>query len=98
MRLLGWANEFRSNETRWQRWSPSVPAWCWFLVRIHSTVPSTSLARAWCWESRRLAYADVIVLLICAGGLFGFTAVGANLAIAVPSPPVLLERVLPALT
>src|SRR5216684_1770455 len=36
----------------------------------------------------RLAYADVIVLLICAGGLFGFTAVGANLAIAGPSPPV----------
>ncbi len=30
----------------------------------------------------RLAYAGVIVLLICAGGLFGFTAVGANLAIA----------------
>jgi uncharacterized membrane protein YjjP (DUF1212 family) len=36
----------------------------------------------------RLAYAGVIVLLICAGGLFGFTAVGANLAIAEPSPPV----------
>src|SRR6266436_4362067 len=36
----------------------------------------------------RLAYAGVIVLLICAGGLFGFTAVGANLAIAGPSPPV----------
>jgi uncharacterized membrane protein YjjP (DUF1212 family) len=36
----------------------------------------------------RLAYAGVIVLLICAGGLFGFTAVGANLAIAQPSPPV----------
>ena len=35
----------------------------------------------------RLAYAGVIVLLICAGGLFGFT-VGANLAIAGPSPPV----------
>src|SRR5260370_6896505 len=36
----------------------------------------------------RLSYAGVIVLLICAGGLFGFTAVGANLAIAGPSPPV----------
>src|SRR6202795_2013677 len=37
----------------------------------------------------RLAYAGVIVLLICAGGLFGFTAVGvANLATAGPSPPV----------
>jgi uncharacterized membrane protein YjjP (DUF1212 family) len=36
----------------------------------------------------RLTYASVIVLLICAGGLFGFTALGANLAIAGPSPPV----------
>jgi uncharacterized membrane protein YjjB (DUF3815 family) len=36
----------------------------------------------------RLAYAGVIVLLICAGGLFGFTTVGANLAIAGSSPPV----------
>ncbi|MGY4480196.1 threonine/serine ThrE exporter family protein [Bradyrhizobium sp. USDA 3364] len=36
----------------------------------------------------RLAYAGVIVLLICAGGLFGFTVVGANLAIAQSSPPV----------
>jgi uncharacterized membrane protein YjjP (DUF1212 family) len=37
----------------------------------------------------RLAYAGVVVLLICAGGLFGFTAIGgANLAIAGPSPPV----------
>jgi uncharacterized membrane protein YjjP (DUF1212 family) len=36
----------------------------------------------------RLAYAGVIVLLICAGGLFGFTAVGAHLAIAGSSPPV----------
>ncbi len=36
----------------------------------------------------RLAYAGVIVLLICAGGLFGFTAVGAKLAIAGSSPPV----------
>jgi uncharacterized membrane protein YjjP (DUF1212 family) len=37
----------------------------------------------------RLAYAGFIVLLICAGGLFGFTAIGgANLAIAGPSPPV----------
>jgi uncharacterized membrane protein YjjP (DUF1212 family) len=36
----------------------------------------------------RLAYAGVVVLLICAGGLFGFTALGANLAIAGPSPPV----------
>jgi len=36
----------------------------------------------------RLTYAGVIVLLICAGGLFGFTAVGAKLAIAGSSPPV----------
>jgi uncharacterized membrane protein YjjP (DUF1212 family) len=36
----------------------------------------------------RLVYAGVIVLLICAGGLFGFTAVGGTLAIAGPSPPV----------
>jgi uncharacterized membrane protein YjjP (DUF1212 family) len=36
----------------------------------------------------RLAYACVILLLICAGGLFGFMAVGANLAIAEPSPPM----------
>ena len=36
----------------------------------------------------RLAYAGVIVLLTCAGGLFGFTAVGGNLAIAGSSPPV----------
>jgi uncharacterized membrane protein YjjP (DUF1212 family) len=36
----------------------------------------------------RLAYAGIIVLLICAGGLFGFTAAGGNLAIAGPSPPV----------
>jgi uncharacterized membrane protein YjjP (DUF1212 family) len=36
----------------------------------------------------RLAYAGLIVLLICAGGLFGYAAVGANLAIAEPSPPV----------
>jgi uncharacterized membrane protein YjjP (DUF1212 family) len=36
----------------------------------------------------RLAYAGVVVLLICAGGLFGFTAVGAKLAIAGSSPPV----------
>ena len=36
----------------------------------------------------RLTYAGVIVLLICAGGLFGFAAVGANLAIAESSPPV----------
>jgi uncharacterized membrane protein YjjP (DUF1212 family) len=36
----------------------------------------------------RLAYAGIIVLLICAGGLFGFTAVGANLAVAGSSPPV----------
>jgi len=35
-----------------QRWSVSVPAWCWFLVRISSTAPSTSLARASRWESR----------------------------------------------
>lgn len=38
--------------------------------------------------SARLAYAGVIVLLICAGGLFGYTAVGAKLAIAGSSPPV----------
>lgn len=38
----------------------------------------------------RLAYAGVIVFLICAGGLFGFTAVGGKLAIAGPSPPVTL--------
>lgn len=36
----------------------------------------------------RLAYAGVVVLLICTGGLFGFTAGGASLAIAEPSPPV----------
>jgi uncharacterized membrane protein YjjP (DUF1212 family) len=36
----------------------------------------------------RLTYAGVIVLLICAGGLFGFSAVGAKLAIAGSSPPV----------
>jgi uncharacterized membrane protein YjjP (DUF1212 family) len=36
----------------------------------------------------RLAYAGVIVVLICAGGLFGFTVVGGNLAIAESSPPV----------
>ncbi len=36
----------------------------------------------------RLAYAGVILLLICAGGLFGFTAVGGNLAIAESSPPM----------
>jgi uncharacterized membrane protein YjjP (DUF1212 family) len=35
----------------------------------------------------RLSYAGVIVLLICAGGLFGFTAVGGNLAIAASSSP-----------
>jgi uncharacterized membrane protein YjjP (DUF1212 family) len=35
----------------------------------------------------RLAYAGVIALLICAGGLFGFTAVGGHLAIAESSPP-----------
>jgi uncharacterized membrane protein YjjB (DUF3815 family) len=38
----------------------------------------------------RLAYAGVIVLLICAGGLFGFTAVGANLTVAGLIPPVSL--------
>ena len=36
----------------------------------------------------RLAYAGVIVLLICAGGLFGFTAVGAKLAMAGSSSPI----------
>src|SRR5260370_15240229 len=35
----------------------------------------------------RLTYAGVIVLLICAGGLFGFTAVGAKLAMAGSSLP-----------
>ena len=36
----------------------------------------------------RLPYAGVIVLLICAGDLFGFMVVGAKLAIAGSSPPV----------
>ena len=36
----------------------------------------------------RLAYAGIIVLLICAGGLFGFTAAGGKLAIAGPTPPL----------
>jgi uncharacterized membrane protein YjjP (DUF1212 family) len=36
----------------------------------------------------RLTYAGVIVLMICAGGLSGFTAAGGNLAIAGPSAPV----------
>jgi uncharacterized membrane protein YjjP (DUF1212 family) len=36
----------------------------------------------------RLVYAGIIVLLICAGGLFGFTTVDTNLEIAGPSPPV----------
>jgi uncharacterized membrane protein YjjP (DUF1212 family) len=36
----------------------------------------------------RLAYAGVIVLLIYAGGLFGFTAAGARLAVAESSSPV----------
>jgi uncharacterized membrane protein YjjB (DUF3815 family) len=36
----------------------------------------------------RLTYAGIIVLLICAGGLFGFTIAGGDLAIAGPSPPV----------
>jgi uncharacterized membrane protein YjjP (DUF1212 family) len=36
----------------------------------------------------RLAYAAVIVLLTCAGGLFGFTAVGVSLAMGQSSPPV----------
>jgi uncharacterized membrane protein YjjP (DUF1212 family) len=36
----------------------------------------------------RLAYAGVIVILICAGGLFGYTVVGTNLVIAGPFPPV----------
>ncbi|WP_092126189.1 threonine/serine ThrE exporter family protein [Bradyrhizobium erythrophlei] len=35
----------------------------------------------------RLAYAGIIVLMICAGGLFGFTAVGGNLVVAGPAPP-----------
>ena len=36
----------------------------------------------------RLTYSGIIVLLICAGGLMGFTAIGAKLAIAGSSPPV----------
>ena len=36
----------------------------------------------------RLTYAAVIVILISAGLLFGFAAVGTNLAIGEPSPPV----------
>ncbi len=36
----------------------------------------------------RLTYAGVIVLLICAGLLFGFAAVGASLEIGESSPPV----------
>ena len=39
----------------------------------------------------RLTYAGVIVLLICAGLLFGFAAVSANLAIGESSPPVPLD-------
>jgi uncharacterized membrane protein YjjP (DUF1212 family) len=35
----------------------------------------------------RLTYAAIIVLLICAGLLLGFAAVGANLAIDEASPP-----------
>jgi uncharacterized membrane protein YjjB (DUF3815 family) len=38
----------------------------------------------------RLAYAGVIVLLICVGGLFGFTAIGGNLAMTASSPAVAL--------
>jgi uncharacterized membrane protein YjjP (DUF1212 family) len=38
--------------------------------------------------SARLAYAGVIVLLICAGGLFGFMALGESLGVTEPSPPV----------
>jgi uncharacterized membrane protein YjjP (DUF1212 family) len=38
----------------------------------------------------RQAYAGVIVFLICAGGLFGFTVAGGTLAIAGPFPPVSL--------
>src|SRR5205823_7371836 len=38
----------------------------------------------------RLTYAAVIVILISAGLLFGFAAVGTNLAIGEPSPPVSL--------
>jgi len=36
----------------------------------------------------RLTYSGIIVLLICAGGLMGFTGVGAKLAMAGSSPPV----------
>jgi uncharacterized membrane protein YjjP (DUF1212 family) len=35
-----------------QRWSLSVPAWCWSPVRISSTAPSTSVVRALRLESR----------------------------------------------
>jgi uncharacterized membrane protein YjjP (DUF1212 family) len=38
----------------------------------------------------RQAYAGVIVFLICAGGLFGFTVAGGTVAIAGPFPPVSL--------
>jgi len=51
-------------------------------------VPSTSRATRIALGIARLAYAGVIVLLICAGGLFGYTALGADLATAGPSPPV----------
>jgi uncharacterized membrane protein YjjP (DUF1212 family) len=36
----------------------------------------------------RLAYASVIVVLISAGGLFGFAVASGNLAVSAPSPPV----------
>ena len=36
----------------------------------------------------RLTYSGIIVLLICAGGLLGFTTAGGRLAIALSSPPV----------
>jgi uncharacterized membrane protein YjjB (DUF3815 family) len=43
-----------------------------------------------------LTYAGVIVLLICTGLLFGFAAVGANLAMGESSPPVPLIDVIAA--
>jgi uncharacterized membrane protein YjjB (DUF3815 family) len=80
--LLPTASSYRLR----QRWSPSARAWRW-----------SQAYPQWCHDLARtrialgivrLAYAAVIVLLICAGGLFGFTAVGGDLAITESSPPV----------
>jgi uncharacterized membrane protein YjjP (DUF1212 family) len=46
------------------------------------------LARMRALGIARLTYGGVIVLLICAGGLLGFTALGAKLAIAESPPPI----------